>query len=112
MKKLYILPIAILTSTLLAGCEHKNPILNEDGITDVRQYLFGHSYKIKNVDFYEECRPYLTGKSRPSHSVQEHCDDVIDKIYISLSNRDAFLQASIDDMHDPIFWKRFFKERT
>lgn len=97
----YSLIIFSLSSLLLTGCLHKNPLLNEDMISFMRSNFMNDS-----PDFsIKECSLFYA--NRVNNNLKNKCDEWTKNYYRLLINSDSIPASSkLDDLRDANFWKQ------
>lgn len=106
VKKCKCLKIALITSVYLmigltTGCQHKNPLINEDAISDTRNYLF---FDLGTDSFPKECVVYFENHQSPL-SLKSTCEEASQSLFNNLQEKGDTQSASVDDIYDRAFWK-------
>ena len=99
--------LSVVLALCISGCGHKNPMLNEESIGNLRSYYFAG---YNTFDEFYKCPKYWAGITVLSQTLQKKCDAQLKIDYDTLKNdhrRDILSGASFEDFSDKNFWKKY-----
>src|SRR5690242_10484547 len=94
--------LMLASAVFLTGCGHKNPLLNEDTISFMKE-----NFMFESPDFpIKECADYYSNQVGSS-TLKSKCNQWTQSYYRILINSGSIpAMVTVDDLRDVDFWKQ------